>query len=107
MAISRHAASVRNASRSLLAEAGCQELAPAARASTEKFSRRGNNVAAKDNQGLQAIVIVLALLVVGLAVGLFLINNAKKTATARAEQAETSAQNASSAERKAQEEANN
>ena len=64
-------------------------------------------MAAKDNQGLQAIVIVLALLVVGLAVGLFLINNAKKTATARADQAETSAQNASSAERKAQEEANN
>lgn len=68
---------------------------------------RGTHVAAKDNQGLQAIIIVLTLLVIGLGVGLLLVNNAKKTATARADQAEKSQQEAASAERRAQEEANN
>lgn len=64
-------------------------------------------MAAKDNQGLQAIVIVLALLVVGLAVGIFLINNARKTEKARADSAEQSASQAASSERQIQEEANN
>jgi hypothetical protein len=45
-------------------------------------------MAAKDNQGLQAIIIVLALLVMGLGVGLLVVNNSKKTAQARARDAE-------------------
>lgn len=63
-------------------------------------------MAAKDNQGLQAIVIVLALLVVGLGVGLVLVNNSRKTEKARADSAETNAQNAANSERQVQEEAN-
>lgn len=48
-------------------------------------------MATKENQGLQASIIVLAILVIGLGVGLLLVNNAKKTANARAATAEQSA----------------
>lgn len=48
-------------------------------------------MAAKENQGLQAIIIVLAILVLGLGVGLLLVNNARKTAAARATDSENRA----------------
>ena len=41
-------------------------------------------MAAKDNQGLQAIVIVLVILVILLGAGLIFVNNAKKTIQAAA-----------------------
>ncbi|MEM9659326.1 MAG: hypothetical protein AAF961_13295, partial [Planctomycetota bacterium] len=63
-------------------------------------------MAAKENQGLQALIIVLALLVVGLGVGLIFVNNAKSTAQARADQADSDAQNQQNAARGAQQEAN-
>jgi len=63
-------------------------------------------VASRDNQTMQAIVIVLTLLVIGLGVGLLLVNNAKKTAQARASSAENSAQEARTVADKAQNEAN-
>jgi len=63
-------------------------------------------VASRDNQTMQAIVIVLTLLVIGLGVGLLLVNNAKKTAQARAGSAESSAQEARTAASQTQNEAN-
>ena len=36
-------------------------------------------MATRENQGLQAIVIVLTILTIGLLVGLLLVNNARKT----------------------------
>lgn len=62
---------------------------------------------AKENQGLQAIIIVLTLLVLGLLVAVFLVNNAKKTAVARADQLQTSYSEAQTAQSTLQEEANN
>jgi hypothetical protein len=55
---------------------------------------------------MQAIVIVLTLLVIGLGVGLLLVNNAKKTAQTRAGTAESSAQEARQAASQTQSEAN-
>ena len=63
-------------------------------------------MASRDNQTLQIIVIVLALAVIGLAVGLLLVNNARKTAVARAKDATSKATEARSAQRQLQEEAN-
>ncbi len=63
-------------------------------------------MASRDNQTMQAIVIVLTLLVIGLGVGLLLVNNAKKTAQARASSAESSAQEARSTAAATQNEAN-
>ena len=63
-------------------------------------------MASRDNQTMQAIVIVLVLAVIGLGVGLILVNNAKKTARASAKSANDSAQAAKQSENKAQEEAN-
>jgi len=64
-------------------------------------------MASRDNQTLQIIVIVLTLLVIGLGVGLLLINNARKTALARANDATKEASKASTAQRQLQEETNN
>jgi len=64
-------------------------------------------MASRDNQTLQIIVIVLTLLVIGLGVGLLLVNNARKTAVARAADAESRAQDAAQAERDIQTNANN
>jgi len=55
---------------------------------------------------MQAIVIVLTLLVIGLGVGLLLVNNAKKTAQARAKSAESSAQTERQTASETQNEAN-
>ena len=63
-------------------------------------------MASRDNQTMQAIVIVLTLLVIGLGVGLLLVNNAKKTAQAQAKSAEDRAREAQNSENKAQQEAN-
>ena len=48
-------------------------------------------MATKQNQGLQALIITLVILVIMLGVGLVMVNNAKKTAVSRAEGAEQSA----------------
>lgn len=64
-------------------------------------------MAAKDSQGLQAIVIVLTILVILLGAGLIFVNNAKKTAQARATKAETDRDSFQSANSKLQAEANN
>lgn len=63
-------------------------------------------MASRDNQTMQAIVIVLTLLVIGLGVGLLLVNNAKKTAQTRASSAETKAGEERNAANQAQNEAN-
>lgn len=63
-------------------------------------------MASRDNQTMQAIVIVLTLFVIGLGVGLLLVNNSKKTAQARAKSAENSAQESRQAASQAQQEAN-
>jgi hypothetical protein len=62
-------------------------------------------MAARENQGLQAIVIALTILVLLLGVGLLLVNNARKTAVAKASDAETRAGTANTAAAKAQSEA--
>lgn len=64
-------------------------------------------MAAKENQGLQAIVIVLTILLLLCGVGLLLVNNARKTAVARAESAEQARTDAQRAAAEAQAEANN
>ena len=64
-------------------------------------------MAAKENQGLHAFIIVLSILVIGLGVGLLLVNNAKKTAIARADTAEKSASTASSEKAKSDSERDN
>jgi hypothetical protein len=64
-------------------------------------------MATRENQGLQATIIVLVILVIGLGVGLILVNNAKKTAQARAASAEERANSEQAAHLSAQEEANN
>jgi len=63
-------------------------------------------MASRNNQGLQAVVIVLAILVILLGVSLLFVNNAKKTAQARAKDASTKEAETSSAYRGAQSEAN-
>ena len=63
-------------------------------------------MASRDNQTMQAIVIVLTLLVIGLGVGLLLVNNAKKTALARASTAESNASSERETASLAQREAN-
>ncbi len=63
-------------------------------------------MASRDNQTMQAIVIVLVLAVIGLGVGLILVNNSKKTAQASAKSANDSASSAQQSNRQAQEEAN-
>jgi hypothetical protein len=45
-------------------------------------------MASRENQGLQAIIIVLTILTLGLLVGVLLVNNARKTQLARADAAE-------------------
>lgn len=64
-------------------------------------------MATRENQGLQATIIVLVILVIGLGVGLLLVNNAKKTAIARAADADRRSQESQGAAATAQEEANN
>ena len=63
-------------------------------------------MATRDNQTMQAIVIVLTLLVIGLGAGLLAVNNAKKTAQDQAASNKKNADEARQAERKAQSEAN-
>jgi hypothetical protein len=63
-------------------------------------------MATRENQGLQATIIVLVILVIGLGVGLLLMNNAKKTAQARAASAEQQSSKDQGALATAQEEAN-
>ncbi|RIK72732.1 MAG: hypothetical protein DCC67_18855 [Planctomycetota bacterium] len=63
-------------------------------------------MAAKENQGLQAIVIVLTILLLLTGVGLLLVNNARKTAVARAASAEKASSDAQGVAAKAQNEAN-
>ncbi|HMP07099.1 MAG TPA: hypothetical protein PJ982_12170 [Lacipirellulaceae bacterium] len=63
-------------------------------------------MATRENQGLQAIIIVLTILVIGLLVGLLLVNNARKTAIGRASTAEDNARSANTALSQAQGEAN-
>lgn len=63
-------------------------------------------MAAKDNQGLQAIIIVLTILVILLGAGLIFVNNSKKTAQARATEAENQAQSLRTSENQVQVEAN-
>ncbi len=64
-------------------------------------------MAARENQGLQAIVITLTILVLLLGVGLLLVNNARKTAVATAKDASDRATRASGDQAKAQSEAEN
>ena len=64
-------------------------------------------MATKENQGLQASIIVLAILVIGLGVGLLLVNNAKKTAIARADESQRQAGVERDAHAKAQAEISN
>src|SRR5690606_35816995 len=66
-----------------------------------------HRMATRENQGLQATIIVLVILVIGLGVGLLLVNNAKKTAQARAADADRRSQEAQGAHAAAQAEANN
>lgn len=63
-------------------------------------------MAAKDNQGLQAIIIVLTILVILLGAGLIFVNNSKKTAQARATEAENQADRLRTSENELQVEAN-
>jgi hypothetical protein len=63
-------------------------------------------MAAKENQGLQAIVIVLTILLLLTGVGLLFVNNARKTAVARAESAEKASSDAGRGLAEAQSEAN-
>jgi hypothetical protein len=63
-------------------------------------------MAAKDNQGLQAIVIVLTIFLLLTGVGLLLVNNARKTAVAQAADAQTQMSKMQSDTAKAQAEAN-
>jgi type II secretory pathway pseudopilin PulG len=62
-------------------------------------------MAARENQGLQALVIALTIFVLLLGVGLLLVNNARKTAVARATEAENRANTANQTAAKAQSEA--
>jgi hypothetical protein len=63
-------------------------------------------MAAKENQGLQAIVIVLTIFLLLTGVGLLLVNNARKTAVAERTAAEQRASDASRVQAEAQAEAN-
>ncbi len=63
-------------------------------------------MAAKENQGLQAIVIVLTIFLLLTGVGLLLVNNARKTAVAQAADAQQRATTSDSAQAKMQAEAN-
>lgn len=64
-------------------------------------------MAAKENQGLQAIVIVLTIFLLLTGVGLLLVNNARKTAVAQVADLQTQQTAARTAEAKLQAEANN
>jgi hypothetical protein len=59
-------------------------------------------MASRENQGLQAIIIVLTILTLGLLVGVLLVNNARKTQLARAVAAEQNATNKGGEASKAQ-----
>src|SRR5688572_18252086 len=63
-------------------------------------------MAAKESQGLQAIVIVLTILLLLTGVGLLLVNNARKTAVAQATDAQRQVSDSQSAQAKLQAEAN-
>ncbi len=63
-------------------------------------------MATRENQGLQAIIIVLTILTIGLLVGLLLVNNARKTAVSRATSEEQKNTEATRAAGEAQGEAN-
>jgi hypothetical protein len=64
-------------------------------------------MAAKENQGLQAIVIVLTIFLLLTGVGLLLVNNARKTAVAQVADLQTQQTAARTSEAKMQAEANN
>ncbi len=64
-------------------------------------------MASRDNQTMQIFVIVLALLSLLLSVGLFMVNNSRKTAIARATSASDKASEASRVQRELQSEASN
>jgi hypothetical protein len=64
-------------------------------------------MAAKDSQGLQAIVIVLTIFLLLTGVGLLLVNNARKTAVAQAADSQRQVQESNTAQGKLQAEANN
>ena len=64
-------------------------------------------MAARDNQTIQIFVIILALYSILASVGLFMINNARKTAVARATSADESAGDARRVQNELQSEANN
>src|SRR5262245_58759923 len=59
-------------------------------------------MATRENQGLQAIVIFLSILSLGLLIGVFVVNNMRKTQLARADANETASRNASTAQAQAQ-----
>jgi type II secretory pathway pseudopilin PulG len=63
-------------------------------------------MAARETQGIQAIIISLVILTLLLTVGLFFVNNARKTAVARANDAQTQLSSANAAQAKLQAEAN-
>jgi hypothetical protein len=62
-------------------------------------------MATRENQGLQAVVIILSILTLGLLVGVFVVNNMRKTQFARAEAATASATDAQQKMSAAQQEA--
>ena len=64
-------------------------------------------MASRDNQTMQIFVIVLALLSLCLSVGLFMVNNSRKTSVARAKDASEKASEASRIQRELQSEAGN
>ncbi len=64
-------------------------------------------MAARDSQGLQALVITLVLLALGLLIGLIFVHKAKTTAQAQAKEAKQGQTDARDAQRKLQTEANN
>ena len=63
-------------------------------------------MAAKENQGLQAIVIVLTIFLLLTGVGLLLVNNARKTAVAQAADAQQQVNTSNTTQAKLQAEAN-
>jgi len=64
-------------------------------------------MASRENQTMQIFLIVLALLSLGLSVGLFMVNGSRKTAVARAKSAQEEATSSRRAQNELQSEANN
>jgi hypothetical protein len=62
-------------------------------------------MATRENQGLQAVVIILSILTLGLLVGVFVVNNMRKTQKARADAADTQRDTAQQERSAAQQEA--